>query len=82
MLCQSQAGNRFMTTSTSNTFQGTSKENDFQAALKDAIEKASEGLRGNVADQRIAWQLIETSGSYGGFVGEQTITVTIEAEVN
>jgi hypothetical protein len=63
-------------------FQGTSKEGDFQSALQEAIQKALDALKGNVSDQRIAWKLLETSGSKGGFLGENTIIVTIEAQIN
>ncbi|MEH1867102.1 MAG: hypothetical protein V7K69_19120 [Nostoc sp.] len=61
-------------------FQGTSKEGDFQSALLEATNKALDALRGDVSDQRIAWKLIEISGSKGGFLGENAITVTIEAQ--
>jgi hypothetical protein len=73
------ARNTLMTTQ---TFQGTSKEGDFRSALLDATHKALDALRGTVSDQRIAWKLVEISGSYGGFVDEQSITVTIHAQVN
>lgn len=63
-------------------FQGTSQAGDFQSALGEATNKALEALSGNVSDQRIAWKLIEISGSKGGLLGEETITVTIEARPN
>lgn len=63
-------------------FHGTSNEGDFQSALLEAVNRALEALRGNTADARIAWRLIETSGSSGGIVGERAITVTIEAQLN
>jgi|JFJP01.1.fsa_nt_gi hypothetical protein len=63
-------------------FQGTSKEGDFQSALLEAANKALEALSIGTSDQRIAWKLIEISGSKGGFLGENTITVTIEAQSN
>lgn len=73
-----------MTTMKIQQFQGTSKEGDFQSALGEAISEALKALSfidGTViSDQRIAWKLIETSGSQGGFLGETTITVTIEAQ--
>ena len=69
-----------MTTAKFQNFQGTSKEGDFQSALVEATNKALEGLSGTTSDQRIAWKLIEISGSKGGFIGENTITVTIEAQ--
>jgi predicted dehydrogenase len=61
-------------------FQGTSEEEDFQSALLEAINKALEALSVGTSDQRIAWKLIEISGSRGGLLGEKTITVTIEAQ--
>jgi hypothetical protein len=63
-------------------FQGTSNEGDFQSALLEAVNRALEALRGNTADARIAWRLIETSGSFGGILGERAITVTIEAQLS
>jgi hypothetical protein len=71
-----------MTTKKIQHFQGTSKEGDFQSALGEAIREALKVLSGNTSDQRIAWKLIETSGSYGGIAGENVITVTIEAQVS
>jgi len=63
-------------------FQGTSEEGDFQSALLEATNKALEALSNGTSDQRIAWKIIETSGSKGGFLGENVITVTIEAQIN
>jgi hypothetical protein len=71
-----------MTTTKIQQFQGTSKEGDFQSALREAISKALNDLSGNGSDQRITWKLVKTSGSYGGFIGENTITVTIEAQLH
>ena len=67
---------------TGQNFQGTSNEGDFQSALLEAINIALGALSGNTADARIAWRLIETSGSSGGLLGERAITVTIEAQLN
>lgn len=69
-----------MTNKKTQQFQGTSDAGDFQSALQEAISKALEALSAGVADQRISWKLIEVSGINGGFVGENKITVTIEAE--
>lgn len=60
-------------------FQGTSEGEDLQSALQSAIAQAIEAFIKDTADQRIAWKLIEISGSRGGFIGERTVTVTIEA---
>lgn len=64
------------------TFHGNSTEGDFQAALADAINNASAVLAANIADGRIAWRLCEISGRSGGIVGERTMTVAIEAQLN
>ena len=71
-----------MTTMKIQQFQGTSKEGDFQSALREATNSALEFFSKDVSDQRIAWKLIETSGSTGGLLGERAITVTIEAQPN
>ncbi|MEH2063296.1 MAG: hypothetical protein V7K50_13715 [Nostoc sp.] len=69
-----------MNTTKIQNFQGTSKEGDFQSALLSATNKALEALSKGISDQRIEWKIIETSGSKGGLLGEETITVTIEAQ--
>ncbi len=61
-------------------FQGTSKEGDFQSALLEANKKALEALSIGTSDQRIEWKIIKISGSKGGLLEENTITVTIEAQ--
>ncbi|MBW4627226.1 MAG: hypothetical protein KME49_17400 [Brasilonema octagenarum HA4186-MV1] len=62
-------------------FQGTSEEGNFQSALNEAIRKALNALSSpGTSDLRIQWKIIETSGSEGGFAGENTINVTIEAQ--
>lgn len=71
-----------MTTMKIQRFQGTSSTGDFQAAIEEAVSKALAALSIDVADQRIQWKIIETSGSKGGFLGEESITVTIEAQVH
>ena len=71
-----------MTTKRPQHFQGTSQEGDFQSALSEAISTALDALSVGTADQRIAWKLIETSGSRGGLLGENSITVTVAAHVN
>ncbi|MEJ6486836.1 hypothetical protein N0Y54_37210 [Nostoc punctiforme UO1] len=63
-------------------FQGISEVGDFQSALNDAINQALEALSVDTSDQRIAWRLIEVSGSKGGLLGEQSINVNIEAQPN
>ena len=67
-------------------FQGTSQAGDFQSALQEAINEALTAFSfidgAAISDQRIAWKLIEISGSKGGFLGEKTITVTIEARAD
>ncbi|MBW4620752.1 MAG: hypothetical protein KME17_15530 [Cyanosarcina radialis HA8281-LM2] len=70
-----------MKTQTQN-FQGTSQAGDFKAALGEATSKALHDLSGNVSDRRIAWKPIEPSGSTGGIAGEESLTVTIEAQPN
>ncbi|MEH2439303.1 hypothetical protein [Nostoc sp.] len=73
-----------MTTMKIQQFQGTSKEGDFQSALQEAINEALKVLSfidgATISDQRIVWKLIEISGSKGGLLGENAITVTIEAQ--
>ncbi len=71
-----------MTTTKIQNFQGTSEEGDFQSALLEATNSALEFFSKGVSDQRIAWKLVETSGSTGGLLGERAITVTIEAQPN
>ena len=71
-----------MITTKTQQFQGTSKEGDFQSALREATNSALEFFSKDVSDQRIAWKLIETSGSTGGLLAEKTLTVTIEAQPN
>ncbi|MEH1819155.1 MAG: hypothetical protein V7L31_08770 [Nostoc sp.] len=63
-------------------FQGTSEVGNFQSALNDAINQALKALSIDTSDQRIAWKLIEVSGSKGGLLGEQSINVNIEAQPN
>jgi hypothetical protein len=69
-----------MNTTKIQNFQGTSKEGDFQSALLEATNKALEALSIGISDQRIEWKIIKTSGRKGGLLGEETITVTIEAQ--
>ena len=69
-----------MTTMKIQQFQGTSKEGDFQSAINEALKFLSFIDGATISDQRIAWKLIEISGSKGGFLGENAITVTIEAQ--
>ena len=68
-------------------FQGTStKKGDFQSALRQAVNKASQVLsvidNGVVSDLLIEWKIIEISGRYGGFAGDDVIIVTIEAKAD
>lgn len=71
-----------MTSTKTQPFQGTSKTGDFQSALNEAINVAFNALRDNKSDFRLAWKVIEVSGSFGGITGERAITVTIEAQEN
>ena len=58
-----------------NTHSGTSKNGDFSEALSAAINAA---LEQNASDF-VAWRLTDVSGAFGGFVGENTLTVTISS---
>lgn len=55
------------------TDSGTSKSGDFAEALSAAIDSA---LQRHSSDF-VAWRLKEVSGAFGGFVAENTLTVTI-----
>ena len=58
-------------------FQGTSERGNFEEALQDAIAKAKNGLTTDL----INWSLTSVSGVHGGFVIQETLTVTISAKV-
>jgi hypothetical protein len=55
------------------TFEGLSEKGDIQEALADAIQKAKESLRSDF----VAWTLSGINGFNGGFVGTNTLKVTI-----
>ena len=52
------------------TFEGTSKDGNLQEALQDAINKLPPA-------NFTQWELVGISGRIGGFVGENSVTVTI-----
>lgn len=54
-------------------FTGVAQNGDFATALQHALNQALESLRTDF----IQWELESTSGKYGGFVQEHTISVTI-----
>lgn len=58
-------------------FSGTSDTNDFNAALNLAISNAKEGLGADL----VTWVLLVVHGANGGVVGQNDLTVEIEASV-
>ena len=58
-------------------FPGTSNNGDFQEALMLAIAAAKEGLGADL----VTWTLLLVYGANGGFVGQNDLTVEIEASV-
>jgi hypothetical protein len=59
-------------------FSGTSKNGDFQEALSKAIDLAKRGLG---PTDFVRWKLTNMTGENGGFVLQNDLTVTIDAEV-
>jgi hypothetical protein len=56
-------------------FSGTSDTGDFQVALTLAIDAAKEGLGATL----VQWTLLLVYGANGGVVGQNDLTVEIEA---
>lgn len=58
-------------------YSGTADNGDINAALALAIKAAREGLGADL----VTWVLLVVYGANGGFVGQNDITVEIEASV-
>lgn len=58
-------------------FTGTADNGDFNLALRLAINAAKEGLGADL----VLWTLLVVSGANGGVVGQNDLTVEIEASV-
>jgi hypothetical protein len=58
-------------------YSGTADNGDINVALRLAIEAAKEGL----GSQLVTWTLLVVFGSNGGVVGQNDLTVEIEAHV-
>lgn len=58
-------------------YSGTADNGDFNLALRLAIEAAKEGLGSNF----VTWVLLVAYGANGGAVGQNDLTVEIEASV-
>jgi hypothetical protein len=58
-------------------FTGTADNGDFNLALRLAIESAKEGLGADL----VTWVLLVVTGANGGVVGQNDLTVEIEASV-
>lgn len=58
-------------------YSGTADNGDINVALRLAIQAAKEGLGADL----IVWTLLVVSGANGGFVGQNDLTVEIEASV-
>lgn len=58
-------------------FTGTADNGDFNLALRLAINAAKEGLGADL----VLWTLLVVSGANGGIVGQNDLTVEIEASV-
>lgn len=58
-------------------YTGTADNGDINAALALAVEAAKEGLGSTI----VVWTLLVISGANGGFVGQNDLTVEIEASV-
>jgi len=58
-------------------YTGTADNGDFNLALRLAINAAKEGLGADL----VLWTLLVVSGANGGVVGQNDLTVEIEASV-
>lgn len=58
-------------------FSGTADNGDINVALALAVQAAKEGLGSTI----VVWTLLVVSGANGGFVGQNDLTVEIEASV-
>jgi hypothetical protein len=58
-------------------YTGTADNGDINLALRLAIDAAKEGLGSNL----VLWTLLVVSGANGGTVGQNDLTVEIEANV-
>lgn len=58
-------------------YSGTADNGDFNVALRLAIEAAKEGLGSDL----VRWTLLLVYGANGGFVGQNDLTVEIEASI-
>lgn len=58
-------------------YSGTADNGDINVALRLAIEAAKEGLGADL----VKWTLLLVHGANGGFVGQNDLTVEIEASV-
>ncbi|MFL6196576.1 MAG: hypothetical protein ACJ75H_20510 [Thermoanaerobaculia bacterium] len=58
-------------------YSGTADNGDINAALALAVEAAKEGLGSTI----VVWTLLVVSGANGGFVGQNDLTVEIEASI-
>ena len=58
-------------------YTGTADNGDINLALRLAIDAAKEGLGSNF----VVWTLLVVSGANGGAVGQNDLTVEIEASV-
>ena len=58
-------------------YSGTADNGDINLALHLAIKAAKEGLGSDI----VLWTLLVISGANGGFVGQNDLTVEIEASV-
>lgn len=58
-------------------FSGTADNGDINVALALAVQAAKEGLGSTL----VVWTLLVVSGANGGFVGQNDLTVEIEASV-
>ena len=58
-------------------YSGTADNGDINAALRVAIQSAKEGLGADL----VTWVLLVVYGANGGVVGQNDITVEIEASI-
>ncbi|HEY9420517.1 MAG TPA: hypothetical protein VIW92_03810 [Thermoanaerobaculia bacterium] len=58
-------------------FTGTADNGDINIALRLAIEAAKEGLGADL----VVWTMLVVSGANGGVVGQNDLTVEIEASI-
>lgn len=58
-------------------YTGTADNGDINVALALAVQAAKEGLGADL----VVWTLLVISGANGGFVGQNDLTVEIEASI-